>query len=802
MLVLNESAMVFGWLVGRVPPHKLSASFVIKGTFDLIEGDRAVLASEQAPIEGDRSDPQAAGALRYPADLVPMKPRQELLFVGSAHTPAEQPVFSLPVQLHMGSWSKTLTVVGDRQAARGVPTIVGEPTPFVTMPLGFDRSFGGSSIKENPVGRGHDQTDSGDRGGFVRMPNVLRSDEVALPPQRLSSPANFGPIAPGWPQRMDLARRATYDDRWLREHWPGFPSDFDWRYFNAAPSDQTFPPATIRGNEEITLVHLHPTKARFTFRLPGLRPRWFVDDSTNRASTLREVPLALETIWIDGEAGRVVVLWRGISAVRSKRMKEIRSLLIAAESMEDKPHGIPFYVDLLEKHKTQRRALSVEEGPPPPVLEPLDVNLPRLEPDEWKSAGEAETAEAVALLHEPIPLEHDGAKLAAALLDRAGGGHELLKAPPLDPKTQAAVLAKAFAEYAKEHPEAAARLGPPPTADELDPVKATESFDAEFAAAFGRENDADAAEPDEPDWTRERVASHAAAGGAFDEQNLSGLDLSAMDLSGVSFRAAVLDGANLSRTSLRGADLNSASCSGCRFAAASFDEAILDEADLTGSDLTGASLVRASLANTVVQRARLMRTRFDDARAPGASFVESDLSGATLRRSAFLEADFSRCNFESVHFDTCDLTRASAYGVRAARADFGGSVMRNFRGGEGADFSAARFVGVDASESVWGVSRLDAADFSLATLWRASFVDASLERASFNLARLREARLSDATLMQARLVKADLFRATFEDSRLDGADLRGASLYEAEFLDATLEEADLDLANRKGTKLA
>jgi hypothetical protein len=202
-------------------------------------------------------------------------------------------------------------------------------------------------------------------------------------------------------------------------------------------------------------------------------------------------------------------------------MKEVRSLLIAAEPMEHKPHGIPFYVDLLEKHKAQRRALSVEEGPPPPVLEPLDVNLPRLDPDEWKSAGEAETAEAVALLHEPIPLEHDGAKLAAALLDRAGGGHELLKAPPLDPKTQAAVLAKAFAEYAKEHPEAAARLGPPPTADELDPVKATESFDAEFAAAFGRENDADAAEPDEPDWTRERVASHAAAGGAFDEQNLS-----------------------------------------------------------------------------------------------------------------------------------------------------------------------------------------------------------------------------------------------------------------------------------------
>src|SRR5688572_12157888 len=114
MFIVNDSNLTFGWIVGRVPPHKLSATYVVKGTFDIVADQQATLTPEQEQLAGDVPDPEAEGAMRYPADLVPLKIRQDLLLMGTAHAPGGTPVTLLPVQISLGSWSKLLVAIGER----------------------------------------------------------------------------------------------------------------------------------------------------------------------------------------------------------------------------------------------------------------------------------------------------------------------------------------------------------------------------------------------------------------------------------------------------------------------------------------------------------------------------------------------------------------------------------------------------------------------------------------------------------------------------------------------------------------
>ena len=46
MLVLNDSGMEVGWLVGHLRPHRISATLIAKGTFHVVHGKAAVLADE------------------------------------------------------------------------------------------------------------------------------------------------------------------------------------------------------------------------------------------------------------------------------------------------------------------------------------------------------------------------------------------------------------------------------------------------------------------------------------------------------------------------------------------------------------------------------------------------------------------------------------------------------------------------------------------------------------------------------------------------------------------------------------
>src|SRR5262249_26782145 len=154
------------------------------------------------------------------------------------------------------------------------------------------------------------------------LPNVEHIEQLLRSTRERPPPAGFGPLDRRWAERV--SKVGTYDAAWRAERWPWFPEDFDWGYFNAAPADQQIA-GYLRGDEALVLEGMHADVVRYESRLPGLRPRCFI---AKGAHSFEELALSLDTLWIDVDAGELVLVWRGVAPVASKGFEEVERLLV------------------------------------------------------------------------------------------------------------------------------------------------------------------------------------------------------------------------------------------------------------------------------------------------------------------------------------------------------------------------------------------------------------------------------------------------------------------------------------------
>src|SRR5262249_23637490 len=131
-----------------------SLTVAVKATFTLSAGECA-LASEALPCMGDvflDDDPDRC--LRTTTDLAPLKPRGECYLVGTCHPPGGRATVSR-VGFRVGKISRSLAVLGDRfWPASGIAAEPSAPLPFTSMPLSYEKSFGGPGFAANPAGKG------------------------------------------------------------------------------------------------------------------------------------------------------------------------------------------------------------------------------------------------------------------------------------------------------------------------------------------------------------------------------------------------------------------------------------------------------------------------------------------------------------------------------------------------------------------------------------------------------------------------------------------------------------------------
>jgi uncharacterized protein YjbI with pentapeptide repeats len=786
MNIVNESGLKHGWIVGRVPPHELSATLFVKGTFRLQPGAAAtpLPEGEQQELAGDvHADDDPENLLLYPSDFALLKPRADVMLKARCHPPGGKPIGVCRVAFHVGSWSKALGVIGDRFWKPGLfGSSMEEPRPFTEMDLGWDRSFGGPGFDRNPLGRGAHDLPFPDGTRRRPLPNVEWPDRLIRTAGEHPEPAGFGPQPLTWPQRMSKA--GTYDKKWLKENWPGFPRDADWTLFNAAPEDQQLR-AYLRGDEPLRFENLHPGNARYESRLPALRVRWFVDEDAGEQMRFHEVPLHLDTLWADLTTETLVLVWRGVTPIRTKQMKEVARHYIVKEPLDTAPLPERDYLarlDRLEQEEQEERRK--------PVVPFVGLKLPPVpEPStDWVKDAEAEVAKLQKEWKDGLAAEAARHKELHAKL--AGMGVALPKPPvgtgPKDP-FQAAL--GAYERLQKMNPAAAALFPKPKAADfKFDPPPPLPAEPMPPLEA-------------PPRWTREKAVAHAGQKGSFADQDLAGLDLSGLDLSHLDFEGAVLREAVLTGSRLNGTKLARASLSGAQ----------LGGADLTSADLSQADLAGAVLAEALLTKARITEADFSGAQASKAVFTSVSGSGAlfleaVLEECRFSEADLTGAEFDGATLTGADFTKAKLRGASFVKAKAPGLVLVEADltklSASAASMPGLRATNVRARESIWEAADLSGADFTRAELDRANFEAAKLRSAKFPAAGLREARLPEADLEGADLRGANGFRATFEGANLRNARLDGANLYESELYQARPAGATFEGTNLKGTKLA
>lgn len=331
-----------GTVVWQAQTGAWTLTVCVKGTFKLAQGREMDLSDAQEPVGGDRhagDDPRAS--LYAPSDLVPYKPRTDVLLVGSAFAPGLRPVEALVARVSLGELDKALGVIGDRvwiESPDGPEPSA--PAPFALMPLRYERA---ARAPDNPVG--FDLTRAPVVGALA-LPNLeAADDEIGA-----GRTVGFGPVPPGAPSRRSLihADGAAWIERGRRG--PA-PASFDFAYHNAAPRDQQLD--VLRTGATLVLENLSREHARLETRLPSVRAKAFLVPADIERGL--EIPLRCDTVWIDTDRAVVTLSWRGFITVESPDEEALGSLVVAAES-KGREVGYPQIMKLL------RDGVSVSTG--------------------------------------------------------------------------------------------------------------------------------------------------------------------------------------------------------------------------------------------------------------------------------------------------------------------------------------------------------------------------------------------------------------------------------------------------------
>ena len=302
-----------------------SLYLVLKATFSI--GRDVSIAREQLPVflaDEFRGEP-GRSSLKYANEMHLAKPSTDIVVLGSARSPDGRPAQYLDVSVQVANRKKMIRVFGERKWYRFENELrITPPAPFVSMPLIYERAYGG--VHEVPQDRRRTTFDPRNPvgTGFLGSRNPAEMDRQPLPnmedPARLISrpedqpaPAGFGFLAASWEPRKSFA--GTYDDTWQSRRAPYLPEDFQSRYFNAAHPDLVCPDY-LRGGEAVTITNMSPG-GLLRFNLPICE-----FDVMVRIEDRTETPdMNLETVLVEPDDMRFTLLWRGCVECDKKALK-------------------------------------------------------------------------------------------------------------------------------------------------------------------------------------------------------------------------------------------------------------------------------------------------------------------------------------------------------------------------------------------------------------------------------------------------------------------------------------------------
>ncbi len=768
--------------------------------------------------------------------------------VGAEAHPTDPARGGCRVVAEVGALRKELVVWGERTWAGGR---ISPPAPLQALRLDWSLAYGGAEYPENPAGRGHVVAPGADR---IPLPQVEYPDAPWVRPAEAVRPAGFGPLGILHPRRQ--VHRGSYDQRWFEEHYPGFPPDLDWRFFNRAPEDQRQPRA-FRGDEPYRFVHLHPERPELRGELPGLAVRVFATRE-GRDRSFEELEMVLRALWFFPHRERLIQVFQGSLPITEDDASDIAHLLTAVERLgrrRPRRHYQQVRDKRLDRDRGLLEALREEDLVPAELAVPLFDPNAAAEPDigfqrmQARARQEREAARGLVAEH-GLDLERHAPPLDAppaepprtldelqALMEKMD--HQMQTALQAAREEKARLLEEAADLLAKEPgfdreqwlAQMKGAVGMPPPEPASGPL--IEMLRAQMEAqppespargelarlledrerlAHWQRGDRLQAEgyratshsmpppptrsPEKSAALRETLKERLARGESLAGMDLSGADLAGMRLDGADLREAFLNGADLSAARLHQANLEGATLAHCRLIGTQLSGARLQGANLGRSRIEGADLSEADLSDTVFDGAWIRHARMCRARLDDSRWMDVELHRVDLSGST------SRTMLVFLRLDlgACRLAE-----VQWAQVVFLECVLRGATLA-GARLEKAVFQSVDLQEAdlrglvvengcfVAGC-RLHGSNLRHARFGTLSLRGADLGQCDLRHAVLKGCDLSECDLRGSRLYAADLRGASLARARLQGADLAGCNLMEANLQHAWLEETDLRHAN-------
>lgn len=809
---LNKEVINGGWIVSSLPAklnpsHQgLSASFFIKGVFRLRPNADPIPwekgpghVSGDIPIKGDKKL-----GLGYASDFAPYKPHADFSAIGTAYPPTSATTHFIAT-MRVGDASRSIGVVGERLWKHHLlgeePGVPGQVKP---TQLSWNNARGGPNFAMNPLGMGAD-------GG--RMHLLVDPNHLAMSTEDQVPPALFAPFPSDSPFRR--SKIGTYNKEWAATRWPWMPRDFDYSYYNA-PDQRQWIKDYLRGDEELVFENMHPKIPIYKTRLPKLRARCFVNQTTNWSLELmpkdairefREVPLVLDTLWADMDEEKLVLVWRGHAPISSFKLRDIDHLVIATEPLGEPLKPQSHYQELLEaatapkypeaaglrKQKTEERkkrfsdkvsaALAAAAKARSDSLAKLHGHLDELAKTNPEEAGKIRDQVSDALQKKssgiPLPAISHADAMAGLAKQIAESGAAMLATPNLSEEKKKQIISEIerhqglIAEAARkggyEERKAVvvaklAALIPPKK--KLSEYQSGHQLDLPRVRAEGLEN-----------------------------ADLRGEDFSGLDLTGMNFRGANIRGGSFAGCKMAGADFTKAKLSGVDLSEADLTGTILDGTNLSGCKVEKVHWAEASLNGTKFWGLELVGADFSKVKGMGADFSSANLTGACFKNASLLKCQFMKAIIDHADFSFSQLVSSNFLGVSAKGVVMDDADLTGFRGGHGSDYTEGSFRRVNGQKSNWEKAILNKTDFLQAILHRARFCDSRIDDALFDRSDLQFSNFDDTLLRRSKLTHANLFKASFSRADLTQATLNESNLYGVCFWNTVLLHANWNGAN-------
>lgn len=292
---------------------------MVKASFN-IGSQWTLLDNQEPPVEADTywGDPENS-SLKLASDYHIGKPSTDIVMTGLACAPDRQMVKNLDVSLSVGQVSKTVRVYGDRQWSNGIKS---EPAPFETMPMVYEKAFGGMHLIDgkvdsvegrNPLGCGFAGKRRAAEMNGVPLPNLEDPQHLINTHSDKPAPACFGFSASAWLPRVKYA--GTYDDLWQTQRAPYLPEDFDSRFFNMAHPDLVYP-GYMQGGESVLISGMHPN-GELKFNLPRLD----LISQFKQGDRVDSAAFNLETLILEPNLLQLSMVWRAAYPCDKKALK-------------------------------------------------------------------------------------------------------------------------------------------------------------------------------------------------------------------------------------------------------------------------------------------------------------------------------------------------------------------------------------------------------------------------------------------------------------------------------------------------